>query len=361
MKKIILKAAFNSLSFGNVSYNIARELYKQDYKVSLFPIGDNFDFSSFDKLDPDFKKWLESSANTRLTTMSKDIPSLSIWHLNGSHESIGSRNFLYSFYELDSPTFTEKNICEMHSSVIFSSAHAKNCFENVNCDNVHSVPLGFDEDFFVTGKDYMKDKIHFGIIGKWEKRKNTAKILKAWAKKYGNNPDYHLSCCIINPFFKNEDMNALIAQALDGKVYGNINFLPRLKTNSEVNELMNSIDIDLSGLSGAEGWNLPSFNASCLGKWSMVLNHTSHKDWANSDNSILIEPSGKESAEDGIFFNKNSPFNQGEINSISEDYLITEFEKSESYKGKINTNGEKLKEKFTYKNTLNNILNIINV
>jgi len=97
MKKIILKAAFNSLSFGNVSYNIARELYRQDYKVSLFPIGDNFDFSAFDKLDDDFRKWLEASANTRLTTISRDIPSLSIWHLNGSHESIGVNNFLYSF------------------------------------------------------------------------------------------------------------------------------------------------------------------------------------------------------------------------------------------------------------------------
>ena len=42
MDKIIFKAAFNSLSFGNVSYNFARELYKKDMKVSIFPIGDNF-------------------------------------------------------------------------------------------------------------------------------------------------------------------------------------------------------------------------------------------------------------------------------------------------------------------------------
>lgn len=361
MKKIILKAAFNSLSFGNVSYNIARELYRQDYKVSLFPIGDNFDFSAFDKLDDDFRKWLEASANTRLTTISRDIPSLSIWHLNGSHESIGVNNFLYSFYELNNPTFTEKNITEMYKKTIFSSSHAKNCFENVNCENVENVPLGFDEDFYNTDKVYLKDKLHFGIIGKWEKRKNTAKILKAWAKKYGNNPDYQLSCCIVNPFFKNEDMNSMIGQALEGKVYGNINFLPRLKTNSEVNDLINSIDIDLSGLSGAEGWNLPSFNSSCLGKWSIVLNNTSHKDWATKENSILIDSGDYEPAEDGVFFHKNSPFNQGEINSISEEKLIKVFEQSESFKGKENVEGKKLKEKFTYKNTLNNILDIIDV
>ena len=359
MKKIILKAAFNSLSFGNVSYNIARELYRKDVKTSIFPIGDNFDFSAFDKLDEDFKKWLESAANNRLTTIKKDTPCLSIWHINESEMSVGRNSFLYSFYELDSPTFTEKNIVDVHESTIFSSNHAKNCFENVGCENVHAVPLGFDEDFCNTNKKYLEDKVHFGIIGKWEKRKNTGKIIKAWAKKYGNNPKYQLTCCVINPFFKPEQMNQIIGQTLDGQTYGNINFLNRLGTNSEVNEVLNSIDIDLSGLSGAEGWNLPAFNASCLGKWSMVLNNTSHKDWANKDNSILMEPNGTESAEDGVFFNKNNPFNQGNINVLNTDELISNFENAEKKKDVINKEGIKLKDKFTYKNTLDSILNII--
>ena len=74
MKKIILKAAFNNLSFGNVSYNIARELYKKDIQVSIFPIGDNFEFSAFDKLDEDYRKWLESAANNRLTSVKRILP-----------------------------------------------------------------------------------------------------------------------------------------------------------------------------------------------------------------------------------------------------------------------------------------------
>ena len=84
-------------------------------------------------------------------------------------------------------------------------------------------------------------------------------------------------------------MNQAVSQALEGKRYGNINFLPYLKTNSEVNDFLNAIDIDLSGLSGGEGWNLPSFNATALGKWSIVLNATSHTDWATQSNSILVE------------------------------------------------------------------------
>lgn len=359
MKKIILKAAFNSLSFGNVSYNIARELYKKDIKTSIFPIGNNFDFSAFDKLDEDFKKWLEDSANNRLTKIKNDTPCLSIWHINESESCPGKKSFLYTFYELDNPTFTEKNIVDFHDATIFSSSHAKDCFENVNCENIHNIPLGFDTDFYETGKEYLKDKIHFGIIGKWEKRKHTGRIIKAWADKYGNNSKYQLTCCVINPFFKPEQMNQIIGQALEGKTYGNINFLNRLKTNSEINDVMNSIDIDLSGLSGAEGWNLPSFNASCLGKWSIVQNSTSHKDWANEKNCLLVNPTSTESSEDGVFFTKNSPFNQGNINKFDTDEVISKFEEAESLKGKVNVEGKKLKDIFTYSKTVDSILKVM--
>jgi hypothetical protein len=29
----------------------------------------------------------------------------------------------------------------------------------------------------------------------------------------------------------------------------------------EMNEFLNAIDVDLTGMSGGEGWNLPAFNA----------------------------------------------------------------------------------------------------
>ena len=108
---------------------------------------------------------------------------------------------------------------------------------------------------------------------------------------------------------------------------------------------------------GAEGWNLPSFNATCHGKWRIVLNATRHKEWATSKNNILVEPEGTESVYDNIFFHENTDFNQGNIYTFSEDQLINAMEKAET-KCKINnTEGEKLKDKFTYVNTLNKILN----
>ena len=47
----------------------------------------------------------------------------------------------------------------------------KKSFEQVNCENVHNTPLGFDTDFHETGKTYLEGKIHFGLMGKWGKKK----------------------------------------------------------------------------------------------------------------------------------------------------------------------------------------------
>ena len=172
-------------------------------------------------------------------------------------------------------------------------------------------------------------------------------------KKYGNNNKYQLSCCVNNPFFKPDQMKLLIDAATQGQHYSNLNFLPHLTTNSEVNELLNAIDIDLTGLSGGEGWNLPAFNSTCLGKWSVLLNETSHKDWATEKNSILVQSSGT------MFFKNGQPFNQGEFFTWTEDEAIAGMEAAESKVGEINTEGLKLGKTFTYKNTVDSLLKII--
>jgi hypothetical protein len=155
-------------------------------------------------------------------------------------------------------------------------------------------------------------------------------------------------------------MNSLLTQLLEGKKYSNINFLPHLKTNTEVNHLLNSADIDLTGLSGAEGWNIPSFNATALGKWSIVSNHTGHKGWATPHNSILIEPSKKEDIYDKLFFHKGSSFNQGSMYSYDEDQAVEAMERAVNCASQPNTEGLKLQKEFTYERTLNEILKVIN-
>jgi hypothetical protein len=155
-------------------------------------------------------------------------------------------------------------------------------------------------------------------------------------------------------------MQQIIASTMEGKRYGNINFLPYLQTNSEVNDFLNAIDIDLTGLSSSEGWNLPAFNATCLGKWSIVLHETAHKDWANDSNSIIVKSSGTIPIYDGIFFKENDMFNQGIVFDWSKESVFEAFEKAEQKVGVINEEGIKLSKELTYEKTLSQIITQIN-
>lgn len=347
--KILVDAPLNSLSLGNVSYNIIRELIEKGHEVGIWPVSNKVDLGAYQVPDSLAEK-INDGIQNRYDFLSEDIPVLKVWHLNGSEERKNSKQYLYTFYECNQPTDIEKKLCNAQTKTIFSSSCAADIF------GAEFVPLGFDRDFYNTNRSYLNDVVHFGLMGKFEKRKHTGEIISNWAKKYGNNNKYQLTCCVTNPFFGEEEMGHIINSCLGGERYTNINFLPYLKHNSEINELLNAIDIDLTGLSGGEGWNLPAFNATCLGKWSVVLNATSHKDWATKDNSILVEPTSEMPCEDGKFFINGSNFNQGTFHTITDDEMIAAMEKAEEKVGQTNTEGQKLADKFTYSKTVDSIL-----
>lgn len=356
MHKLHFEGPINSLSLGNVSFNFLRELWKKKTDVVLFPTGNQANFEAYDKANPELIEWIKQSGYSRLKRIDRDVPTLKNWHINGSESRVAPRQFLYTYYETDSPTEEEVALVNAQTHVFFSSSFAAECFKKAGCDNVSFVPLGFDEDFGVTGKKFSDDVIHFGLIGKFERRKNTRQIIQTWLKKYGNNNKYLLTCLVNNPFFKPEDYQKIISDTLGGKTWTNINFLPNLSKNSEVNDLLNAIDIDLSGYSNAEGWGLPSFNATALGKWSIVSNYSSHKDWANEKNSILVEPVGIQDCYDNYFFRPNQPFSQGKYCQLSEESLVASMEQAEAKAKTINSQGLLLQEKFTYKKSINQIL-----
>jgi glycosyltransferase involved in cell wall biosynthesis len=358
--RLLVNAPINALSFGNVSVNILRELHKKDIDLVFFPIGDKAELEAYDKIDLSFVKYLQSATNSRYEKINKDVPTLKLWHIFGSETRYSKNQSLFTFHEVSEVTSIEKNLLNLQDRIFVSSNYTKNIFELNGVENITYVPLGFDPDFHITDKIYLEDKIHFGLLGKFESRKNTARIIKAWLKLFGNNSKYQLSCAITNPFLDKAKFQNELLKTLEGKQYNNLNFVPYMQTNSEVNDFLNSIDIDLGGLSGAEGWNLPSFNATALGKWSVVMNATAHKDWATSDNSILIEPSSLKDCYDDVFFKKGQAFNQGQFFNISDEEMENAILKSVSYAKKPNPEGLKLQKEFTYEKTVETILCAIN-
>ena len=356
-----LNIPINSVSFGQVSVLLLRELYKRKINPCIFPVGGEIDLSAQAE-DKEFFEWFSKNINKSLKEHKRSHPTFKLWHLSDSIESYSEKQVLLSFHELDKATEEELNIAKNNSKVLFSSNHSVNVFREAGCDNVDFIPLAFDNyNFTRLDKEYHKDdRISFLLVGKYERRKGHSKVLEAWIENYADNKDFFLSCAVYNPFFKPEDNNKIIAGALKGKKYFNIQFLGFMPKNSLYNDFLNSGDV-VVGMSGGEGWALPEFQATALGKHSVMLNAHAHKDWANEKNSVLVEPSEKMTAQDGLFFKPDGPFNQGDIFDFNQEDFIAGCEKAiERVKAnRVNEEGLKLQQQFTAEKMVDKILETV--
>jgi hypothetical protein len=353
--KFAINFPFNQTSLGQCSNNIAREIFKKQINTPIFHIGQP-DHSMLEH-ENDFVNWIVSNSIRSEETHCKKNPVLKLWHITGSLESFSEKQYLYTFYELDSPTARELNILKNQEMVFVPSTHYANLFSNFNI-NCKAIPLAFDSKTFkVEEIKYPDNRICFGLAGKLEKRKHHLKILNAWAKKYGNRQDVYLNCAIYNNFLKPEDQSAMIGQALEGKRYFNINFLPWMPNNADYNKFLNANHIMIA-MSGGETWGLPEFTSVALGKHCIGLKAHGYKDWMNEDNSVCITPNGKIPAYDNMFFREGQPFNQGNIFDFSVDDFLdacdVAIEKVKS--NSVNSAGLKLQEEFTWEKTTNLIL-----
>jgi hypothetical protein len=353
-------APFNPTSIGQTSFNIYRELSKNN-DICLFPVQDRIDLGCF-SVSEEEKNRISKNSKFSEENYNRESPSLAIWHIRGSEKAIGSKQNLLTFHETDTLTTYEASRLSQLDKVFVTSRYTKNVFDAhlKGSTEVIYCPLAFDSNsFHKIDKDPKEEVITFGIRGKIEKRKHTLKVIAAWAKTFGGDPRFRLDCSVHNMHMDESQNNAILDAMPDRTMPWNINILPFLPTNDLYNKTLNQADIDLTGMSGCEGFNLPLFQSMCLGKQVIVLNAHVHKDFCNESNSILINPSGMIDAEDGMFFAKGQTTNQGQWFDFDEKDLISAMLLSVERAKVNNFEGEKLKE-WTFEKTANTILeNII--
>jgi hypothetical protein len=370
--KLGLHLPINSVSFGQTSYVILRTLFERekagDTSIDwiLFPIGP-VDLSSQEP-NKEFEAWVNNKIARAFETYNRDIPMFKLWHLNGSLELLSSKTTLLSFYELDSPTKIE----------ILTAKNAKTCFTSeFTCNRFkdfgvrpHFLPLAFDSFNFkqLTERKYMQDdRIVFSLLGKFEHRKHTAKIIRAWMKKYANSRKHALHAAVYNPFLRQQgpqgpiDHNeTFMRQVFEHGRPFNVTPFPIMNENKTYNEFLNSAHIVL-GMSGGEGWGLPEFQSVAIGKHAVILDAHGYQTWANEKNATLVSPSGKLDAYDNIHFRKGEPYNQGQIFDWNEDEFIAACETAvkKAQSNKVNTEGLKLQEQFTKDKLVDGVINLL--
>lgn len=346
----------NNLSFGTVSVAILREMYKRGLHANLFPMGGTVDIGA-QKPDEAFSRWLGHCINKAQKDHCRKKTAFRLWHINGSLQSYSETDSrLITFHECDQITPTEINILKNQDRVYVTSTFTQQVFKMFGVESEY-LPLGFDSHNFhaLEKRPKVEGAIQMGLGGKLEMRKGHMKVLNLWVKKYGNKEGYRLNAALHNPFLKPEHFNALIAQALEGKHYWNVNFLPYMGANAEYNQFLQSNDIWF-GMSGGEGRDLPTYHATALGAHTVALDAHAYKDYLTKDNAVLVTPNGKRPAADGIFFAPNGPFNVGNFFDFGDDDFYAACEEAEKrVKNGINTAGLEL-QKLTYVDTVNALL-----
>lgn len=356
----------NSVSFGDVGWNLMLELYKKDIHPNFFPIGNNLDITAFDKTQQDFVSYLTLCAQKAIKRYKREYPCFRTWHIQGSEQSFSNDNYFFTFRELDQISEIERNILNNQKIVFVSCQETKEMFEEYGVTSkVVYCPLGFDNSHF-----YRKDKRYFNdgrisglICAKFEERKATKRIIQLFLSKYKNNRNIHLILAITNVHFKPEDMNSIYNDIFGGQQPPfNVTILPYLRTRSELNDLYNSCDFIIDG-SYYETWSLPTFTACAIGKHVLAHNVAGIKGWANNENSVLFEPFSKEIAHDGIFFHKDrNDFSFGNWYKWKDEDFMDGLEKviKRVESNRLNSKGLELQKTFSWEKSINTILHEIN-
>jgi len=183
-------------------------------------------------------------------------------------------------------------------------------------------------------------------------------MIKLLSDNWGNNSKFKIHLHVFNPFYdqqNSERCNAInlqvIQNACGGKIPDNFVLMGHFQKLTDLNRCYNIADIVVDG-SGGESWSLPSFHMAGLGKKTVVHYNSGIKEWANEDNCWLVNSSGKISADDGMFFNSQAPFNAGNIYDFEEEDMVKQIKNALKSKNKKNN----LTNEFSYEKMADKIL-----
>ena len=138
----------NSVSFGQTSVAILRELYKRGLSPNIFPIG-NVDLAT-QKPDEDFNKWLQACISKSYSLHSRDDTVIKLWHIVNSLETYSRKDSrLITFYECQDLTPIEQNILRNQDKIYLTNRYTQSTLKNYDIQSEY-LPLGFDSYNFYT-------------------------------------------------------------------------------------------------------------------------------------------------------------------------------------------------------------------
>jgi len=347
--RINLQAPINQLGYGVAGINILKALYAEGVEVSFFPIGQP-------QVTNEEDAYTVRRGMRLAQTFDPQAPCIKIWHQNQMAERIGSGKFIgFPIFELDTFSDLEKHHLQSCDELMVCSRWARDIvWKNTDAyanggfllDQVHVVPLGVDAELFPPAPVRQDDKTIFFNCGKWEIRKGHDILIEAFKKLTEEHDNVELWMMCSNPF-NSEEENARWHQLYN---HPKVKLIPRAETQAEVYNIMSQVDCGVFPSRG-EGWNLELLEMMAAGKHVVATEYSAHTEFCSEENSYLLPISDVEPAVDNKWF-----FGRGNWAKIDDTEveiltkLMLRFIKTR--KGKINEKGTDTAKKFSWQNTV---------
>lgn len=334
MQNLNLICPIGFTGYGITSLNIYKQLKKQNINTILFPMGQ----VSVDTQED--RDMILEDLNKQVSFSTKD-PCFKIWHQFDLATRVGNGQYsALTFFETDRLKPLEITMINNLDYVFVASKWAKDILINNGINiPIYVSPLGVDPEIFnqeVTKNnesEKLKDKYVFLNVGKWEIRKGHDVLLEAFNNAFSIEDNVELWMVNHNPFLSQEENGMWINLYKNSSLGSKIKILPRVPTHKDLAKLISTCDCGVFP-ARAEGWNneVPEFYA--LDKPVILTNYSAHTEYANKDNSYLVDIDELVPAIDNKFFDGHG--NWADLGDRQQEQLVEHMRYV--YKNNIRTN-----------------------
>ena len=223
--------------------------------------------------------------------------------------------------------------------------------QGMSPSKVKIVPEGVDSGVFYPEKIKQTDeKFKFVIFGRWDKRKSTMEIIKAFKNVFGNNPKVELLISVEDSY--NADKLGSTENRLKtfDLISDNIKIL-NFPSEKEYLRILKSSQVFLS-CSRSEGWNLPLIEAMACGLPSVHSNCSGQLEFASNKGipiKIKNEVEMKNFYPEGAVCQGN--WYEPDFKDL-EEKILEVYNNYEFYKNKALEESKEIREKFSWVNSV---------
>jgi len=162
--------------------------------------------------------------------------------------------------------------------------------QGISAEKVKVIPGGVDDNYFFPDSNIkLNDKFTFVVFGRWDARKSTAEIIKAFKNVFGNSEKIQLLISVDNPFAVDGFNSTEERLKFHNLEANNIKIL-HFPSRFEYLRILKSCNVFVS-CSRSEGWNLPLIEAMACGIPSIYSKCSGQLEFA-MDKGIPVNISG---------------------------------------------------------------------